>query len=151
MVIKNLVILAALFLSDDDLLKQLKRTLLNFQLMNKSLRICLLLLIGVMCVFAGNQYVLYGNFGLMLIHYILVALLCYYLPVALFDQEDYRMISYVVSVMLSFIVFTLLYLNIGNEIGFTARLGWLEVMLYDSTAFMLIGFLGAMFNAKYVK
>ena len=119
--------------------------------MNIGVKICLLLLIGGLCLYAGYQYVLYGNIGLRAMHHILVALFCYYLPTVIFSRGDYRMVSYMVSLMLGFVMLMLMHILINPVVGFSDRTGWLEVLLYDSTAFMLIGFLGAMFNAKYVK
>ena len=119
--------------------------------MNKSGKICLLLLIGVICACVGECYVLYGPLWLMLGHYVLVAFLGYYLPRLFFEQGDYRMVSYEVSILISFAVFMLLYLNVSSEADFPGARSWREVLLFDATAFMLASFIGAMSCTKYIK
>ena len=104
-----------------------------------------------MCVFAGQWYVLYGNIGLMLVHYILVVLFGYYLPCVVFEHEDYRLISYVALLMFNFVVFMLLYLNVSSEADFLGDRSWTEVLLFDVTMLMTVGFIGAMFCTKYMK
>ena len=118
---------------------------------NKTVKIGLLLLISAMCVFAGEWYVLYGNAGLMLMHFILTALFCYYLPAVVFRRGDYRAMGYVISIILGFMALTMLYLEPSSEIGIPDGGSWSGVLQIDAVIYLAVSSVGAIVFGKFVK
>jgi len=108
---------------------------------SKLLGICELVLISIFFVFAGKWFLLYGNPALMVMHCMFAALFFYYLPIVIFKRGDYRLVSYMLEIMLSFVLFLWLYLNGTNEIKALSDIAWAELLMFDS-AFVLVAGLG---------
>lgn len=118
---------------------------------SKIIVICLLVLIGAFSVFAGQWSVLYGNMAMMAMHCVFVALFFSYLPTLIFKAEGYRLVSYVIEILLGFMVFFFMQLNCLTHVENMNIVNWVMLMMFDSVAVMAVGFGGAMLYARSTK
>ncbi|MBQ8482538.1 MAG: hypothetical protein IJ532_08420 [Alphaproteobacteria bacterium] len=119
--------------------------------MKKIIKVCVLLLIGVLCLLSGKGCVSVGNSALMAIHCVLTAVFFYLIPVAIFKRGDYRLVGFVLEITLGFMLFLWLYLDVVPEIKSLYDIGWTELLMFDGAVLAATGFGGAMVYCKSVQ
>ena len=82
----------------------------------KIIKFCALQLTGVLCWLAGDWFVSQGRIFPMLIHCLFTTVLFYCLPLVIFKQGDYRLMGFVLEIILGFMLFLWLYFNARLEL-----------------------------------
>lgn len=118
---------------------------------SKIIGICLLVLIGALVLVSGQWSILYDSIALMIMHCVFVALFFSYLPTLIFKAEGYRLVSYVIEILLGFIVFFFMQLNCLTHVENMNIVNWVMLMMFDGVAVMVVGFGGAMLYARSTK
>ena len=110
-----------------------------------------MLLIGLMSVSAGRWSVISGNWALGAMQIVFASLFFGYLPIFILKEDRYRLASYVVEILLGFVVFVLLYLSTFSDIGSWSVINWMLLSMLDSVGVMTVGFCGAMIYVESTK
>ena len=118
---------------------------------SKIIKICLLVLIGALVLVSGQWSILYDSIALMMMHCVFAALFFACLPTLIFKAEGYRLVSYVIEILLGFIVFFFIYLNCQVYTENMSIVNWVIFMMFDGVAVMVVDFGGAMLNSKSIK
>lgn len=106
---------------------------------NKIVEFVMILLLSALCVIAAVWYVLYGNVGLMLIHFMLAIILFSYIPRLLSKRDDYRLVFCVVEILIGFMGFTWIYLNTSSEVNAMVYDSLRSILLFDFACMVGVG------------
>lgn len=116
--------------------------------MRKIIEVCALLLVGVLWLIIGDWFVSCSDVILMSLHYVFTTMFFLMLPIVAFNQCGYRLVAYVLEVMLGFVIFMWLYLDVISEIKGVTDIGWAELLMFDSAVLVATGFGGALCQSK---
>lgn len=113
--------------------------------MRKIIKVCVLLLIGLLTVLIGKQFIAGGNLVLMASYYVLSAVFFYLIPIAFFRQDSHRLVGFVLEVLLGFMLFLWLYLDVVSEIKGLSDISWAKLLMFDGAVLVATGFGGALY------
>lgn len=119
--------------------------------MNKFLKSCMWLIIGLVSASAGQWAISSGSFALLAMHVVFASLFFAYIPALIFKSEQYRLASCVVEILLGFMVFSLIYLNGFVYLGNIRPFNCTVLLMFDSVGAMAVSFGGAMLYAQSIK
>lgn len=111
----------------------------------KIIKFCALLLTGVLCWLAGDWFVSQGQIFPMLMHCLFTTVLFCCLPLVIFKQGDYRLMGFVLEIILGFMLFLWLYLNGTAGIKVISDIAWAELLMFDAACILAAGFGGALY------
>ena len=114
----------------------------------KIIKFCALLLVGMFGWLSGDWFVSQGRIFSIMMHCLFTMVLFYCLPVVIFKQNGYRLVSFVSEIILGFMLFLWFYLNGPAETKVLSDIAWAELLMFDGACILATGFGGALCYAS---
>lgn len=111
----------------------------------KIIKFCALLLLGWLYWLSGDWFISQGRLFSIIMHCLYTMVLFYCIPLVIFKRGEYRLVSFVLEVLIGFVLFFWLYLNGTAEIRSLSDIAWAELLMFDCICIFAAGFGGALY------
>ena len=93
---------------------------------------------------SGDWFISQGRLFSIIMHCLYTIVLFYCIPLVIFKQGDYRLMGFVLEIILGFMLFLWLYLNGTAGIKVISDIARAELLMFDGACILAAGFGGAL-------